>query len=91
VAEVDGVRMTALREKPTFRWLANAGVYCLDGSVLSRVPAAGPFDMPELLASLAADGEMVGAYPIHEYWLDIGRPPDFESAQSDFGAVFSPG
>lgn len=90
VAEVDGVRMTSLREKPTFRWLANAGVYCLDGSVLKRVPAEGPYDMPELLASLAADGMMVGAYPIHEYWLDIGRPPDFESAQSDFDAVFDP-
>jgi dTDP-glucose pyrophosphorylase len=90
VAEVDGVRMTALREKPTFRWLANAGVYCLEGSVLSRVPAEGPYDMPELLASLAAEGAMVGAYPIHEYWLDIGRPPDFESAQSDFGTVFDP-
>ncbi len=89
VAEVDGVRMTALREKPTFRWLANSGVYCLDGSVLSRVPSEGPFDMPELLASLAAEGALVGAYPIHEYWLDIGRPPDFESAQSDFGAVFA--
>ena len=88
VAEVEGVRMTALREKPTFRWLANAGVYCLDGSVLSRVPTAGPFDMPELLAALAAEGSMVGAYPIHEYWLDIGRPPDFESAQGDFNSIF---
>lgn len=88
VAEVDGVRMTSLREKPTFRWLANAGVYCLDGAVLSRVPSTGPFDMPELLAALAADGAMVGAYPIHEYWLDIGRPPDFESAQSDFDVMF---
>ncbi len=89
VAEVDGVRMTALREKPTFRWLANAGVYCLDGSVLSRIPSHGPYDMPELLAGLASDGEMVGAYPIHEYWLDIGRPPDFENAQTDFGVVFA--
>ncbi len=88
VAETDGPRMISLREKPTFRWLANAGVYCLDGSVLSRIPSQGPYDMPELLASLASDGEMVGAYPIHEYWLDIGRPPDFESAQTDFGAVF---
>jgi NDP-sugar pyrophosphorylase family protein len=90
VADVDGVRMTALREKPMFRWLANAGVYCLNGDVLNRIPAQGPYDMPELLAALASDGEMVGAYPIHEYWLDIGRPPDFESAQSDFGSVFEP-
>ncbi len=88
VAEVDGPRLLSLREKPTFRWLANAGVYCLDPSVLSRVPAEGPYDMPELLAALAAEGVPVGAYPIHEYWLDIGRPPDFESAQTDFGAVF---
>lgn len=90
VAEVDGPRLVSLREKPTFRWLANAGVYCLDPSVLSRVPLDGPYDMPELLAALAADGETVGAYPIHEYWLDIGRPPDFESAQNDFNAVFAP-
>lgn len=90
VAEIDGSRLVSLREKPTFRWQANAGVYCLDPSVLARVPAQGPYDMPELLAALAADGETVGAYPIHEYWLDIGRPPDFENAQTDFGAVFAP-
>ena len=89
VAEIDGSRLVSLREKPTFRWQANAGVYCLDPSVLARVPAQGPYDMPELLAALAADGETVGAYPIHEYWLDIGRPPDFENAQTDFGAVFA--
>ncbi len=88
VAEIDGSRLVSLSEKPTFRWQANAGVYCLDPSVLARVPAQGPYDMPELLAALAADGDTVGAYPIHEYWLDIGRPPDFENAQTDFGAVF---
>ncbi|MBJ7483590.1 nucleotidyltransferase family protein [Brevundimonas sp.] len=89
VAEIEGSRLVSLREKPTFRWQANAGVYCLDPSVLARVPAQGPYDMPELLAALAADGETVGAYPIHEYWLDIGRPPDFENAQTEFGAVFA--
>ena len=88
VAEIDGSRLVSLREKPTFRWQANAGVYCLNPAVLARVPAHGPYDMPELLAALAADGQTVGAYPIHEYWLDIGRPPDFENAQTDFGAVF---
>ncbi|WP_269515467.1 nucleotidyltransferase family protein [Brevundimonas subvibrioides] len=82
VAEIDGVRLTSLREKPTFRWQANAGIYCLDGTLLSRIPRDGPFDMPELLSALAGDGERVCAYPMHEYWLDIGRPPDFESAQA---------
>lgn len=88
VAETDGPRLVSLREKPTFRWMANAGVYCLEPGVLSRIPAEGPFDMPELLAALTADGLTVGAFPLHEYWLDIGLPPDFEAAQSDFAALF---
>ncbi|CAN5271550.1 nucleotidyltransferase family protein [soil metagenome] len=90
VVETDGPRLTALTEKPTFRWLANAGVYCLSPEVLARVPATGLYDMPDLLSGLAAEGRMVGAYPIHEYWLDIGRPPDFESAQAEFTAIFDP-
>jgi dTDP-glucose pyrophosphorylase len=88
VAETDGPRLLTLREKPTFRWLANAGIYCLDPGVLDRIPREGPYDMPELLAGLAAEGRTVGAFPIHEYWLDIGRPPDFETAQTDFQALF---
>ena len=71
VAEVEGQRLMSLCEKPTFRWLANAGVYCLDTSVLQRVPAKGPYDMPELLAALAADGAAIGTYAIRKYWLDI--------------------
>lgn len=88
VVEADGPRLLSLREKPTFRWLANAGVYCLEPSAVARIPSSGPYDMPELLAALAAEGEMVGTYPIHEYWLDIGRLPDFESAQTDFAMFF---
>ena len=88
VVQADGPRLVSLREKPTFRWLANAGVYCLDKSVVARIPADGPYDMPELLAALAADGQTVGAYPIHEYWLDIGVPTDFENAQTEFGQIF---
>ena len=90
VVETEGPRLTALTEKPTFRWLANAGVYCLSPEVLSRVPAEGLYDMPDLLNALNGDGCIVGAYPIHEYWLDIGRPPDFESAQAEFTAIFAP-
>ncbi len=83
VVEADGPRLTSLREKPTFRWLANAGIYGLSPAALDHVPSQGPFDMPELLAALADRGEVVGVYPIHEYWLDIGQPPDFELAQTE--------
>lgn len=83
VVETDGVFMTAIREKPTFRWHASAGVYCLSPDALAQAPSEGMFDMPDLLAALAIQPGRVGAFPIHEYWLDIGRPPDFEAAQGE--------
>jgi dTDP-glucose pyrophosphorylase len=88
VAEVEDGRLTALTEKPTFRWLANAGIYCLEPATLDRIPRRGMFDMPALLDALLAERRTVAAFPIHEYWLDIGRPDDFELAQSEFTTVF---
>ena len=30
----------------------------------------------------------IGAFPIHEYWLDIGRKNDFDRAQSELEIYF---
>ena len=30
----------------------------------------------------------IGAFPIHEYWLDIGRKNDFDRAQSELKIYF---
>ena len=87
VIETDGPLMVSVREKPTFRWLANAGIYCLSPEALDRVPATGAYDMPELLAALHAAAQPVAAFPIHEYWLDLGQHPDFELAQTEFPTV----
>ena len=89
VVETEGHRLISIREKPTFRWFANAGIYVLGPDALKQVPDSGHYDMPTLLATLSDRGDTVGAFPIHEYWIDIGRPPDFELARSDYEAVFA--
>lgn len=88
VVEVDGERLTGLKEKPTFSYLSNAGVYVLSPEALSRVPAQGAFDMPDLLNALAADQGHVRAFRLHEYWMDVGRHPDLEAARATYGGVF---
>ncbi|MFN4297160.1 MAG: nucleotidyltransferase family protein [Brevundimonas sp.] len=89
VVETEGHRLVSIREKPTFRWFANAGIYVLGPEALKQVPTSGHYDMPTLLAALTERGDTVGAFPIHEYWIDIGRPPDFDLARSDYEAVFA--
>lgn len=76
----------SISEKPTFEFFANAGIYILEPGVLAAIPAEGRFDMPDLIQSLLDTGQPVAIFPIHEYWLDIGRWDDYLKAQADFAA-----
>ena len=86
--EVDGLNISGIREKPVFRCFVAAGIYCFDPEVLSLVSPDGKVDMPELISAMLAEGRAIRSFPIHEYWLDIGRMPDFQAAQSDYGRLF---
>lgn len=86
--EVEGVDTVSLQEKPVFRFFVNAGIYCLDPVVLDYVHP-GWLDMPDLLNRLMAEKRRVTSFPIHEYWLDIGRLDDYERAQTDYKTLFA--
>jgi NDP-sugar pyrophosphorylase family protein len=43
--------------------------------------------MPSLLEREIAEDRAVNMFPIHEYWLDVGRMDDFDRAQSEVGGV----
>lgn len=83
VVECAGPRVRRLREKPTEHFLVNAGLYLLEPSVLSCIPPEERFDMTDLITRLLEEQRTVVSFPVVEYWLDIGRPADFERAQVD--------
>lgn len=57
VAELDGERVTAFREKPLVDHWVNGGFLCLEPRVLERLDAASVLER-EPLAGLASDGEL---------------------------------
>jgi len=83
VLECAGARVQTLREKPVQRFLVNAGLYLLEPTVLDFIPRDRRFDMTDLIQQVLAAGQVVVSFPIVEYWLDVGRPADYERAQSD--------
>ena len=83
VVEGDGPLVTRLSEKPTFRFLVNAGIYVLEPSVHSRIPRGRRFDMTDLISLLLEEGGAVVNFPILEYWLDIGQRDDYLQAEED--------
>lgn len=83
VLECDGPLIKGVHEKPTYKFFVNAGIYLLDPTAQSYIPAGERFDMTDLIETLIAAGRRVVSFPIMEYWLDIGRPDDYEKAQAD--------
>jgi dTDP-glucose pyrophosphorylase len=88
VVDIQGSRVTGLVEKPVNSFFINAGIYMLDPECLNMIPSSGTFDMTTLFAQLVASDKRVYSFPIHEYWMDIGRFADLERAHSDFGIHF---
>lgn len=89
VVRLEGDRIVEVAEKPVYSYPINAGIYILDPDVLDGVPEGRPLDMPALFHDLARAGRKVCSFPIHEYWLDVGRMSDLERARAEFDDHFS--
>ena len=83
VLDIEETRVTGLSEKPVLELSVNAGIYLLEPEAVRRVPRETRFDATDLIAVLLANRMPVNAYPVHEYWLDIGQLPDYERANQD--------
>lgn len=80
--ETKGTRVVAMREKPALKHFINAGIYVLDRELIGLVPE-GRSDMDALITAAMRDN-VVGCFPIHEYWTDIGEPEDLRRASEEF-------
>ena len=83
VVQTDGVVIRAVSEKPTERYLINAGIYLLNPDVCGLIPANQRYDMTQLIDVLLADRRRLISFPIREYWLDIGQSEDYAQAVAD--------
>lgn len=88
VVLIEDHRITGIAEKPVHTFFVNAGIYALDPETVARVPRNQPCDMPDLFARVIADGKTTAAFPIREYWMDIGRLDDFQRANGDYTKIF---
>lgn len=79
----EGNKVTTMVEKPIQRLFVNAGIYVVNPDVRKQVKANQRIDMPSLLEQNIAQKRNVLMFPVHEYWLDIGRMDDYQRAQID--------
>ncbi len=81
VVRTNGVELEGFEEKPVYRSHVNAGIYVLNPDVLSYLEGRQRCDMPALFERLKRNAERTIVYPMHEPWIDVGRPEDLASAR----------
>ncbi len=83
VIRAEGHRVSALEEKPSQRFLCNAGIYAVAPEAIAMIPS-GFYNMTDLIRDCLSTGRSVSVFPVHEYWSDIGTPDDLEKARAAF-------
>lgn len=85
VVQTDGIEIIGFEEKPISVSHINAGVYALDPAALGILISGVRCDMPTLFDRLRVENHRIVAYPMHEPWLDVGRPIDLQIANTATG------
>lgn len=80
-AEIDGDRLTALREKPVERKLVNSGIYVLGAEAIARIPRDQEYPITSLFEACLEAKLPVGAFRVTDEWLDVGRPEELRRAR----------
>ena len=89
VPEVDGGNnVVGYTEKPEIEYLVSMGVYVFEPPVLDYIKPDEYLDFPDLIKKLISNGETVKGYIYDGYWLDIGRPDDYERANNEIDEIY---
>jgi dTDP-glucose pyrophosphorylase len=83
VMETSGTQVTSFKEKPTYTYQSNAGVYLFKKEIIDLIPKDTFFNATDLMDKLLSLDKNITYYPILSYWLDIGKPEDYKKAQED--------
>lgn len=84
VINSEGHRVVELVEKPSQRFLCNAGIYAVSPPALDLLPSCTFCNMTDLINACLEASQPVAVFPMHEYWNDIGTPDDLERARAFF-------
>ncbi len=88
VVSLEGSKFKGVVEKPRQNFFVSAGIYVLTPKVIDLIPEDEFFDMPDLFNLLVKKNKSVEAFPIREYWIDIGHAKELETANHDYKSMF---
>lgn len=90
VLSIEGDKVVGFTEKPSMTYQVSMGVYGMSRRTLAPYPPGLPFGFDQLVLDLLTAGDHPACYGFDGYWLDIGRPEDYDAANRDFETTLRP-
>lgn len=83
ILETENNIIQNFKEKPTYTYYANGGIYLMKKEMLDHIPKDTFFNSTDLMEKLISEKYKVISYPFLGYWLDVGKHEDFKKANQD--------
>ena len=77
-------RLNEFQEKPQYDFDVSMGIYCINKSVIDALPRGERYGFDDLMIDSLENKQAIDIRPFSGYWLDIGRPDDYEYADENF-------
>jgi dTDP-glucose pyrophosphorylase len=87
IIETTDKAIKSFKEKPTYTYFANAGIYLMKKAIIKEIPLNQLYNATDLLDCLIKNNFNVRSFPLRGYWLDIGKHDDFKKAQEDINYI----
>jgi NDP-mannose synthase len=81
--------LTGFLEKPSHKFEVSMGVYMINKEVLNYIPNDIAYGFDHLMYDLLDKTKMIHVQKHSSYWLDIGRPDDYEQAAIDYEKIIA--
>ena len=84
VIKTNGPKIESFVEKPVLTHSINAGIYVLNPEMISLLQQDQVCDMPQLLERGLERNLSINAFPLHEFWVDVGQPCKYEQVNGEW-------
>jgi dTDP-glucose pyrophosphorylase len=81
ILDMEGEQVIGFKEKPSYTYYSNAGIYMMKEGLIDMIPKDEFFDMTDLMDNVMKNGGKIVTSLILGYWLDIGKKEDYEKAK----------
>jgi dTDP-glucose pyrophosphorylase len=87
VLETEKGEVKSFKEKPTYTYFSNGGIYLMKKEITNLIPFNKFYNATDLMEEMIRQNKKIISYPFSGYWLDIGKHEDFEKAQTDIDNI----